>query len=677
MIALSESITSAFRRQLIVITSLIAFVIPAIYFTVSYQYIGGNIDAESEFAALTIERIVANNPDSWRFEDIRIRELLLRRLTDDRKDSRIVRDMQGNIIVEMSGSVPGPLITRSHAIYDSGSQVAVVEISRSLLPLITTTAAISAVSVTLAIIMFFAFRMYPPRMVREAVSSILKSERRLRRAETIAYFGNWEYIPDSDQLFISEGAAAIFGLDGDKYSADDFLEIILPEFRSKIKDGLEALVYYGEPYNMNYRVRSPNGKIVDIQSIAEYDPNNKIVFGVVQDITERVRAESEKNRLEAQLQQAQKMETVGQLAGGIAHDFNNILLVISGFASSLRRQLAERDHKALNSVDVILDATERAASLTQSLLTFSRKQPSNPQLIELNTVIRVTKKMISAIAGDNIGIELKLTDQNTCIFADSNQITQILMNLSSNARDSMPDGGKLLIETRNLEEEDNFLKARECAGKFVLMTFSDTGTGMTEETRQRIFEPFYTTKQVGKGTGLGLSMVYGLVEQHNGFIDVESSVGMGTTFRIYLPEMSVSIRPKILAAPIKYEGLAGTIAIIDDNKDLRRALCGMAQSFGLSVIEAVDGDDAVEKIRAFKGRMDLVLMDVIMLYKNGTEEYKEIKKLKPNVKLILMSSYSKDFISERLMMEEKFSIISKPIATERLFEEICKCLETP
>ena len=386
----------------------------------------------------------------------------------------------------------------------------------------------------------------------------------------------------------------------------------------------------------------------------------------------RKKAEGEREKLESQLIQAQKMEAVGQLAGGVAHDFNNILATIISCVYLLERQLKPAD-AGNQYVSEIREAADRAVVLTQNLLAFSRKQHSNPQPLDLNAVIRNTEKILARTIGEDIHLNLQLTDQNTTVQADSNQMAQILMNLAANARDAMPRGGTLTIGTervfivdRAFHSKHDYTGSSDC----ILMTVSDSGIGMDKSTMQKVFEPFFTTKEPGKGTGLGLSMVYGIVRQHNGFIDVNSSIGAGTTFKLYLPATESKPANQSHREQFNPEGATETILLVEDDRMLRVAVTKMLQSFGHTVIEACNGDEAITKFAEHRDKIHLVLMDVIMPGKSGRDTYDELKAIRPDLKIIFTSGYAGDFLSQKLDMEADIHFISKPVAPKTLFEKI-------
>ncbi len=372
---------------------------------------------------------------------------------------------------------------------------------------------------------------------KRAEEALRLSERRLRRAEVVSRFGNWEFIPECNKVKASEGARIIYGLEGSEWIMAEVQEVPLPEYRGMLDKAINGLIKEGNPYNVEFKIRRPaDGKIIDIHSIAEYSPEKGVVFGVIQDISERQRAKEEKEKLEAQLFQAQKMESVGRLAGGVAHDFNNMLGVIIGRAEMALLQDVS-NNKLQENLKEILNAGLRSADLTRQLLAFARKQTAIPKILDLNDTISGMLKMLRRLIGEDIDMSWHPGLDLWKVKIDPSQVDQILANLVVNARDAISEVGAITIRTENVVIDDsNRAEATEfIPGEYLLLTVSDTGTGMSEEVRENIFEPFFTTKEVGKGTGLGLSTVYGIVKQNDGFIYVASEPGKGATFKIYLP----------------------------------------------------------------------------------------------------------------------------------------------
>jgi PAS domain S-box-containing protein len=414
---------------------------------------------------------------------------------------------------------------------------------------------------------------------------------------------------------------------------------------------------------------------ISINARTVLDSDGMLLYyeGTAMDITVRKNAEDEKERLESQLRQAQKIEAIGTLAGGIAHDFNNIISVILGFGSLLQEHFGKND-PIRNYVDHIVLAAEKAANLIKSLLSFSRKKAVQLQPVKLNDIIEGVEKLLITSLTEDISLQKNLSDKDPAIMGDITQIEQILFNLATNARDAMPGGGKLIIETKLMDVSDDFTDILGYGepGTYVLLSISDTGKGIDKEIKEHIFDPFYTTKEVGKGTGLGLSTVYGIVKQHNGYITVYSEPGMGTAFHIYFPVISADVEDRKIESQI-INGGNETILIAEDNDSVRYFMKTVLAKYGYNVIEAIDGEDAVQKYRP-NSRIDLMILDSVMPKKNGREVYDELKKDKPDIKVLFTSGYTKDIILDKGIEEKEVEFISKPLTLNALLKKVREVL---
>ena len=399
-----------------------------------------------------------------------------------------------------------------------------------------------------------------------------------------------------------------------------------------------------------------------IKPVRDDEGNVVLLIPEGRDITER-------RKLGEQLRQSQKMEATGTLAGGIAHDFNNILTAIIGFGSILEMQLAA-ESPFQQYVKEILSAADRAANLTKSLLSFSRKQIIEPGPEQLNNIVKRLDKFLFRIIGEDIEFKTVLDPQDLVINADSGQIEQVLMNLAANARDAMPNGGALVIKTERIEVRDPFPGFLLGPGSYAVLSVSDTGVGIEEPAKQRIFEPFFTTKDLGKGTGLGLSIVYGIVQQHDGQINVYSEPGKGTTFKIYLKLIDSKIDRGVAALPLPVTGGTETILVAEDDSDVKRFMTQTLTHFGYQVIEAQDGEEAVRKFAEFGREVQLLILDVVMPKMNGKEVYREICKSGKNIPVLFSSGYTGDIINRKGVLEEGVGFISKPMTPHDLLAKV-------
>ena len=400
------------------------------------------------------------------------------------------------------------------------------------------------------------------------------------------------------------------------------------------------------------------------------DPNNNII-GIVEDFKDM----TEYKKLEKQLIQAQKMEAIGQLAGGIAHDFNNILTAIIGYGNLLHMEIAQDNLKTY--VVQMLKSAQRAANLTKSLLAFSKGQLISTRPVNLNEIVKRVDNLLSSLIGEDIELLMILSDEHLTVMADSGQIEQVLMNFAANARDAMPDGGKFIIRTDNEELNNEFIKKYGSVktGMYATITVEDTGHGIDEETKEKIFEPFFTTKETGKGTGLGLSMVYGIIQQHEGYIDVQSEFGKGTIFKIYLPLIKTTVEEVMQVTPHIIKGGTETILVAEDDVHVRELTKEVLEGYGYNVLEAIDGDNALHVFNDSQENIGLLLLDVIMPKKNGKDVYNLIRKVKPYIKVLFMSGYDADIILKKGIVEQGLHFISKPVSPDELLLKVREILD--
>jgi PAS domain S-box-containing protein len=406
------------------------------------------------------------------------------------------------------------------------------------------------------------------------------------------------------------------------------------------------------------------------------DERNTIFFELfAEDITER-------RALEQQLRQAQKMEAVGRLAGGIAHDFNNLLMVISGYSEFLLERIGS-DPEMKAHAQEIANAAGRATSLTRQLLAFSRKQMLAPKIVDLNSVVTENVKMLTRLIGEDIDLVMVPGTDIGAVKADPGQIEQVIMNLAVNARDAMPHGGKLTIETANVMLDANYARfhAPVKPGDYVMLAISDTGVGMDADTQAHIFEPFYTTKGL-KGTGLGLSTVYGIVKQSEGYIWLYSEAGKGTSFKIYLPRFSatgeaLATQPALAAEADQPSPGHETILLVEDEENLRRLARQYLENLGYNMIDAPDGSIAIQISQAHKGPIHLLLTDVIMPGMNGRELANKVSPTRPEMRVLYMSGYTENHIGHNGTLDEGITLLQKPFTLPALKAKVREMLDTP
>lgn len=474
----------------------------------------------------------------------------------------------------------------------------------------------------------------------------------------------------------SEACFAVTGYTGEEFKDDPYLwlKMVIEEDRPLVKRQAEEVLSGHFPRPIEHRIIRKDlvTRWVESTMVPNYDIHNTLVSydGILRDITER-------RNLEAQLLHSQKMEAVGQLAGGIAHDFNNILSAVINYLYLLGNKA--KDDNALNEdIRQISSLVMKASDITKGLLAFSRKHVITSSPVNLNASVRNMEKLLGKFIGEDIEISLRLTDREPVIMSDNAQIEQIIINLATNARDVMPGGGQLSIETDVVTIDSTYVKNEGFGqpGTYALLTVTDTGSGMDEETRQKIFEPFFTTKGIGRGTGLGLAIIYGVVTQHKGFIHVSSCPGKGTTFRIYLPVIKGDFREPEKTGSPDLSGHGETILLTEDEEAVRKSLRFILEKYGYRVIEAMDGESAIDIFRQRMHEIDLLLLDVILPKKHGRDVYETIIKIKPGIKAIFTSGYSGEIINSKRIIQDGLRYITKPVLPDQLLAAIMEVLKS-
>jgi PAS domain S-box-containing protein len=450
------------------------------------------------------------------------------------------------------------------------------------------------------------------------------------------------------------------------YAETEEREKMLEEHRERFREHADR-----RKLERSYRLHNGNEIIFEItDSLVELRGRPLLLLSLFRDVTAQ-------RRLEEQLRQSQKMEAIGQLAGGVAHDFNNILTVIHGHASLL--QTFSLDEPAARSAQQISQAAERAASLTRQLLTFSRRQLIQPKRLDMNKIVDNMSDMLGRLLGEDVTLHLSYSQLPAMVQADGGMMEQVLLNLAVNARDAMPRGGQLTVDVVILDIDEAHVQRHPEArvGRFVCVSKSDTGRGIPPEHLPRIFEPFFTTKEVGKGTGLGLATVYGIVKQHQGWIEVESAVGKGSTFRIYIPYVGEH-RPEMEkpAAPITIRGGTETILLVEDEKPVRELVTRVLERYGYKVLQAATGVEAIEIWRGHKEEIALLLTDLVMPENiNGRELAETLWADRADLRVIFSSGYSADIVGKDFELEPELNYLQKPYQPQTLAVAVRRCLD--
>jgi PAS domain S-box-containing protein len=508
-----------------------------------------------------------------------------------------------------------------------------------------------------------------------AVEALRITEERMRFALTNAGVGIWDMDYTTGAARMSEILEGLYGLDPGTFGGtlEDFIERVYPEDRPALLETLEKATRSGEDFATLYRIVRPDGTMRWLSNAGrvQLDENHEPVrgVGISMDVTER-------RTLEEQYHQAQKMEAVGRLAGGVAHDFNNLLTAILGYCELLLADLDPHDARRAD-INEIHSAGESGARLTRQLLTFSRKQIIEPRPLDLNNVVTSVRGLLARLIGEDVKIVVNISPDLAPVTADPGQIEQIVLNLALNARDAMPSGGTLKIETANVDFDQHYTNRHFSvkAGSYVVLTVTDTGIGMTPEVQARLFEPFFTTKELGKGTGLGLATVHGIVMRCGGSVGVFSEVGRGTSFKVYLPRGGTSYgTDEASPAVAKFNAAGETVLVVEDADGLGYLTKRMLEPRGYKVLLSSNADEAIRQFDQTPS-IDVILTDVIMPGSSGPELARQLMGRRADLKVLYMSGYTEDAITHHGVLDPGIAFIHKPFTAETLSRKIREVLD--
>ena len=532
------------------------------------------------------------------------------------------------------------------------------------------------------ILLFDVYAVYQQLQIHRIRSQLTKQEELFRligenAADLIAVVDT-----KGRRLYNSPAYQRILGYSLEELRNTSAFEQIHPDDRQQVKEAAEEAQRTGHGRRVEYRIRHKDGSWRILESTASVIQDargvtEKLVV-VNRDITKRKQAEEALRQSEKQLRQAQKMEAVGRLSGGIAHDFNNLLGVVIGYSEHMEARLGPND-PFRKSVEEIKKAGQRAASLTRQLLAFSRQQMLEPKVLDLNAIVVDVEKMLRRLIGEDIELTTMLDPALGPVKADQGQLVQVIMNLAVNSRDAMPDGGKLIIETANVELDEAFARHTPYVkpGQYALLAVSDTGIGMDAETQAHIFEPFFTTKELGKGTGLGLATVYGVVKQSGGYVWVYSEPGKGATFKIYLPLVDEVIRQaRRETRPAKSSRGSETILLVEDEESLRALTRDVLAESGYQVLEADSGARALEVAQQHHGPIHLLLTDVVMPGISGPALAEKLVAVRPDTRVLYMSGYTDRAIGQQGMLGSGSSLLQKPYTRDNLNRRVRETLDS-
>jgi two-component system, cell cycle sensor histidine kinase and response regulator CckA len=516
--------------------------------------------------------------------------------------------------------------------------------------------------------------------------ALLQRERALRENEDRTSFalaaagmGVWELEFATNRLTWSDTMAPVFGLTPDHApkTTEEFSQLIHPEDRHEVEASLRRAIAGESAYAVEFRTIWPDGSVhwVSGRAKASHGPDGTSLglLGVDIDIGER-------KSLEAQLRQSQKLEAVGHLAGGVAHDFNNLLTAILGYSNFVIDTL-DADDSRRSDIQEVIKAGERAARLTKQLLAFSRKQVLQPVTVDLNALVTGSRQMLGRLIGEHIDLVTVLAPELHAVRADRGQIEQIVMNLVVNARDAMPVGGRVAIETANIQLDESYAMQHQSVrpGSYVMLAVSDAGVGMNDDTKRRLFEPFFTTKEVGKGTGLGLATVYGIVKQSGGYIWVYSEPGTGTTFKIYLPDAGADRADPAVPTSAATDDVSAagteTLLVVEDEEAVRFLTRVILEKAGYRIFDVPNPKEAQALFEENPTLFDLLVTDVIMPGSSGPKLFDRLAMLRPDLKVLYMSGYTDDAIVHHGQLDPGIELLQKPFTAGDLNRRVREVLD--
>lgn len=667
----NNSTYSAATRFSVVFSIIAALMLPLGYFAISFKYLKGIMETEAEINSKFVSRMATTNPDLWRYETVRLEELLERRPRSGAAETRRIFDNKNELVAESVNFLNAPQVTSSHEVTDGGNIIGRIEISRSILPLLLKAGMLALAGLAFGL-MFYRWLPF---------QALIKTGKQLQDANNFLK-KVMEGSTNSLVVLDLEGTIQMFngrfealcGGTREELMGQPFYDLFSGNALTQVESELRKVLSAGaENITFETEFTRRDGLLLNLFCGAAPLFTEGAVSGVVvslDDVTERINAEENRLELERQLQQTQKLESLGVLAGGIAHDFNNILTIILGYCYVFKDEDAAETTKA-GYVRKIEEAANRAGDLCRQMLSYAGRNELQHSPVKINLLVAEMVKMLQSGIKKNVAIELDLRGTQV-IIADNSQIQQLVMNLIINAAEAIGDNnGTIRIsldkaEIRSGQRLSDFSGTAIPAGRYVCLEVSDNGCGMDRETQQRIFEPFYTTKFAGRG--LGMSATLGIIKSHNGALQMSSKMGSGTHFTVYLPSREQSGSDGITPPSYQTHMIRGnsTILLVDDEDELRTLGSIRLQKNGFSTLTASNGLEALDIYREQKKTIDLILLDLLMPEMDGVETYRRLREISRNIPIIFCSGCSTKELAADILDDENVRYLKKPYNPEQL-----------
>ena len=656
----------------------VAILIPFVFVSLDVTYVNGNLDSEVIIYSRIISGIINNNPEMWKYEQERFKEILSQRPKNGAKEIRRIIDNQNKVIAESADDISSPYLKKSYDLKESGVTVGRIEICRSWRPLLLNGIFAFIVGALIAASIFFCVNI----LFRE----LIQAEKALQESETfLNILLNSIPIPvfykgtDGRYLGFNTSYEAFLGKTKNKLIGKTVFDINPPELAETDDAKDQELLKKGSIQEYESQVQNANGDIRDVifNKAVFHDQQGNIsgLIGTILDITERKRSEIEREKLQAKLLQSQKMQSIGVLAGGIAHDFNNILSIILGNAELALDDVPEWNPARLN-LEEVRTACLKAKDVVLQLLSFARKARVVKKPTNIAPIIKESLKMLRASIPTNIDIRQNISEDIGPILADPIQINQVVINLCTNAYHAMPDDGIINITIENKQIDKNYAgqNSEMSPGRYVHLSVSDTGLGISQKDIDQIFEPYFTTKEVGKGSGMGLAVVHGIVKNHNGIITVESELGKGTTFGIFFPVIKKEAIADIVTdekVPTGHE----KILFVDDEELIVKLGCQRLERLGYSVEATTSPTEALALFKSKPNDFDLVITDMTMPEMTGDKLIEDIMKIRSDIPIILCTGFSEKVDEAKAKVIGVADYIEKPLDKRNFAFKVRKVLD--